>query len=164
MSYPEKFDTSNLDKEQQTVLAEFYLRRKLFDNYLTENKIELYTCPGCSYPTLSERGGYEICRVCNWEDDGQDDKEADEIWGGPNYELSLTENRLNIGKQLKKIAEEVGGRIDTNPAIVLISLSRHNRKISELLKAVPGDADLNHPVFKDYKEKGHELLRQLVTT
>ncbi len=164
MSYPEKFDTSNLDKDQLSILADFYQRRKLFDNYLTEENIELHTCPGCSYPTLTERGGYEICNVCNWEDDNQDDKEADEVWGGPNYELSLTENRLNIGKQLAKIAEEIGGWINNEPKVVLNILSRHDKKVSELLKAIPDDADLNHPIFKDYKEKGEELLRQLVTT
>lgn len=164
MSYPEKFDTSNLDKVKLSILADFYYRRKLFDNYLTEKNIELHTCPGCGYPTLTERGGYEICIVCNWEDENQDDKDADEIWGGPNYELSLTENRLNIGGQLAKIAEEIGGRINNEPPEVLTILSRQGEKISELFKAVPDDADLNHPIFKDYKEMGKELLRLLVTT
>ena len=164
MSYPEKFDTSNLDKDQLSFLADFTQRRKLFDTYLTEKSIALYTCPGCSYPTLTERGGYEICIVCNWEDDNQDDKETDEIWGGPNYKLSLTENRLNIGKQLAKIAEEIGGRIINEPNVVLTILSRHDKKVSELFNIVPEDADLNHPIFKDYKEKGKELLRQLVTS
>lgn len=162
MSYPEKFDTSNLDKEQQSILADFYERRKLFDNYLNENNINLHTCPGCGYPTLTERGSYEICSVCNWEDDNQDDKDADEIWGGPNSDLSLTENRLNIGKQLREIAEQTGGRINTNPAIVLNILSQHNDKIDLLLKTVPGDADINDPVFQQYKQEGQELLRQLV--
>jgi len=163
MSYPEKFDTSNLDKHQQLILSDFHQRRNLFDKYLTEKQIELYTCPGCGYPTLTERGGYEICCVCNWEDDNQDDKEADEIWGGPNYELSLTENRLNIGEQLATIAAAIGGRINDDPLIVLSILSKHDTKVSELFKAVPDDADLNHPIFKEYKEKGQELLRQLVT-
>jgi hypothetical protein len=164
MSYPEKFDTSNLDKNQMSILADFHQRRNLFDKYLTEKKIELNTCPGCGYPTLTERGGYEICCVCNWEDDNQDDKEADEIWGGPNYELSLTENRLNIGEQLVKNAEEIGGRINIEPSVVLTILSRHNKKVSKLFEALPEDADLNHPIVKDYKEKGQELLKQLVTT
>lgn len=163
MSYPEKFDTSDLSEEQQSILADFYERRKLFDNYLFENHIDLHTCPGCGYPTLTERGGYEICSVCNWEDDNQDDKEADEIRGGPNSNLSLTENRLNIGKELKEIAEQTAGRINTNPAMVLNILSRHDAKIDLLLKTVPGDADIHHPVFQQYKQEGQELLKQLVT-
>lgn len=164
MSYPEKFDTSNLDKHQKSILSDFHQRRNLFDKYLIEKQIELHTCPGCGYPTLTERGGYEICCVCNWEDDNQDDKEADEIWGGPNYEFSLTENRLNIGEQLATIAAAIGGRINDDPLIVLSILSDHDTKVSKLFKAVPDNADLNHSIFKEYKEKGQELLRQLVTT
>ncbi|WTX00570.1 CPCC family cysteine-rich protein [Streptomycetaceae bacterium NBC_01309] len=36
---------------------------------------------------------YEICPECGWEDDGQDDSTADEVWGGPNGRLSLTQAR-----------------------------------------------------------------------
>jgi len=39
--------------------------------------------------------GYEICPVCFWEDDGQDDLHADAVWGGPNKDLSLTVAREN---------------------------------------------------------------------
>jgi hypothetical protein len=49
---------------------------------------------------LSGRGHNEICEVCFWEDDGQDDHDADMVRGGPNNILSLTEARtnfLNIG-------------------------------------------------------------------
>ena len=35
-----------------------------------------YRCPCCHYKTLEERGGYNICPVCFWEDDGQDDEDA----------------------------------------------------------------------------------------
>jgi hypothetical protein len=45
--------------------------------------------------TLRDRGGYDICPVCFWEDDGQDDPHADEVWGGPNGNLSLTAARRN---------------------------------------------------------------------
>jgi hypothetical protein len=41
--------------------------------------------------TLNERGGWEICAVCFWEDDGQDDHDADNVRGGPNGALSLTQ-------------------------------------------------------------------------
>ena len=59
-----------------------------------------YTCPCCGYPTLSERGGYEICRLCDWEDDGQDDPDADKVYGGPNKGYSLTAARENFRKHL----------------------------------------------------------------
>lgn len=53
-------------------------------------------CPCCGYLTLTEAVAYEICPVCCWEDDGQDDPRADEVWGGPNGRLSLTAARENF--------------------------------------------------------------------
>jgi hypothetical protein len=53
-------------------------------------------CPCCGYRTLSKRGDDQICQVCYWHDDGQDDSKADEVWGGPNKSLSLTQARANF--------------------------------------------------------------------
>lgn len=53
-----------------------------------------FNCPCCGYPTLEERQGWEICCLCNWEDDPH----ADEVWGGPNQDYSLTEARENFKK------------------------------------------------------------------
>ena len=50
-------------------------------------------CPCCGEPALAERAAFEICPVCGWEDDGQDDRDADTVRGGPNGDLSLTEAR-----------------------------------------------------------------------
>jgi Cysteine-rich CPCC len=52
-------------------------------------------CPCCSHRTLAARGRFEICPVCSWEDDGQDDADADDVRGGPNGYLSLTLARTN---------------------------------------------------------------------
>lgn len=54
-----------------------------------------YRCPCCHFLTLSERHEWEICPVCFWNDDGQDDEDADKVYGGPNHDLSLTEARQN---------------------------------------------------------------------
>ena len=62
-----------------------------------------YLCPCCGFLTLPERGGYDICPVCFWEDDGQDDHDADEVRGGPNYTLSLTETRANYAGRLQGV-------------------------------------------------------------
>jgi hypothetical protein len=59
---------------------------------------EPYACPCCGYLTLDTRGNYEICNVCFWEDDGQDDHDADVVRGGPNGPLSLTQARLNYAE------------------------------------------------------------------
>jgi hypothetical protein len=57
-------------------------------------------CPCCGFPTLEERGNFEICELCHWEDDGQDAPFADEVWGGPNGDYSLTEARKNFKENL----------------------------------------------------------------
>lgn len=54
-----------------------------------------YRCPCCHNRTLHERGGDDICPVCFWEDDGQDEHDADTVRGGPNGALSLAAARLN---------------------------------------------------------------------
>ncbi|MCC7137573.1 MAG: hypothetical protein IT460_03995 [Planctomycetes bacterium] len=54
-----------------------------------------YTCPCCGYPTLADRGGYDICDLCWWEDDGQDDHDATVVRGGPNKHYSLAAARAN---------------------------------------------------------------------
>ncbi len=53
-------------------------------------------CPCCGYRTLSSLGADQICQVCFWHDDGQSDETADEIWGGPNKDLSLNQARENF--------------------------------------------------------------------
>jgi len=69
------------------------------------------TCPACGYPTIAERAVYEICSLCAWEDDGQDDAAhrpaegveqcaPDEVVGGPNHDYSLTEARRNFAINL----------------------------------------------------------------
>jgi hypothetical protein len=55
-----------------------------------------FACPCYHFLTLGSRGGFDICQVCFWEDDGQDDHDADRVRGGPNGVLSLTEARANF--------------------------------------------------------------------
>jgi hypothetical protein len=55
----------------------------------------LCACPCCGYATLPSRGDDEICPICFWEDDGQDDEDADDERGGPNR-ISLTAARINF--------------------------------------------------------------------
>ncbi|WP_408636588.1 CPCC family cysteine-rich protein [Novosphingobium aquimarinum] len=55
----------------------------------------LHQCPCCYNRTLNERGSFEICPVCFWEDDGQDNHDAEVVRGGPNGGLSFTVARSN---------------------------------------------------------------------
>lgn len=52
------------------------------------------TCPACGYPSIQERTSWKLCPICWWEDDGQDEEHADEVWGGPNGDWSLTGYRI----------------------------------------------------------------------
>ncbi|MFD1395619.1 CPCC family cysteine-rich protein [Kroppenstedtia eburnea] len=49
----------------------------------------LFACPCCMYRTLTERGQYDICPVCFWEDDGNDKLGH---YSGPNH-MTLAEGR-----------------------------------------------------------------------
>lgn len=81
--------------ERRKQWFESYVSRLETDGVWRPTSDRLYPCPCCASLTLGERGGYEICPVCFWEDDGQDDPHADEVWGGPNGRLSLTSAREN---------------------------------------------------------------------
>lgn len=72
----------------------FEERRRWFDEHVSR-----LTCPCCGYPTLDERGADDICLICWWEDDGQDDPDADRV-GGPNQGYSLAHARRNLEEHL----------------------------------------------------------------
>ena len=59
-----------------------------------DHNTERFPCPCCEYLTLDERGQYDICPVCFWEDDPiqADDEDYD---GGANR-LSLRQARVNV--------------------------------------------------------------------
>ena len=77
------------------VLNSFLMKQlsKLGRNETVDGDVEqLYACPCCSYRSLQERGAYDICPVCFWEDDGT--AELDRI-SGSNH-MTLHEARLNF--------------------------------------------------------------------
>jgi hypothetical protein len=55
-----------------------------------------YPCRCCRHNTLTMRGQFDICPLCSWEDDGPDNHDAEEVRGGPNGILSLSEARQNF--------------------------------------------------------------------
>jgi hypothetical protein len=52
-----------------------------------------YRCPCCGYKTLDAPGALQLCPVCWWEDDGQEDRDASEVRLTVNGQLSLNEAR-----------------------------------------------------------------------
>lgn len=61
----------------------------------SEEAAKTYRCPCCRSRTLHGRAQDEICPVCFWHDDGQDDHDTEEVRGGPNRGLSLAQARRN---------------------------------------------------------------------
>jgi uncharacterized Zn finger protein (UPF0148 family) len=163
-TYPRKFNTSNLVEDDRKIMDDFYARRKIFDKYIQENNLKIFTCPSCGYPTLGERGGYEICSICDWEDDNQDDPKADEIWGGPNSNLSLTESRLQIGKVLNELAERLGGTINLDPTQALKILKARDEEVEAFRKEkITMTTDIDNPVWKEYAQLKKDTLIKLIT-
>jgi len=99
-------------------------------------------CPCCGFLTLPrEMPDYEVCILCNWEDDGQNDQDADQVNGGPNGSYSLTEARLNFKKYLVMYSPDNDTRIGSSdwPEEIaikksLIKLFEDNRMTSEKCK------------------------------
>jgi len=54
-----------------------------------------YCCPCCGYPTVSEPPSYEICALCNWEDDDCDPS-------GANGDYTLVQASENFRRYLTK--------------------------------------------------------------
>lgn len=71
-----KVIADELSEETNLKLIEMYLnftgkRIEIIDKEVKVSE-EFYQCPCCHNKTLSERGQYYICPVCDWEDDGID--------------------------------------------------------------------------------------------
>ena len=54
-----------------------------------------YRCPCCGYKTLEAPGALQLCPVCWWEDDDQEDEDASEVRLTVNGQLSLNQARSN---------------------------------------------------------------------
>jgi len=63
---------------------------------VTGEPASMIPCPCCGRCTLEGQEGFDICMVCGWEDDGQDNTDANQIFGGPNQGISLTRGRINF--------------------------------------------------------------------
>lgn len=155
----------------EEILTAFFVRRAHYEAYLQGNGIHLYTCPGCGFPTLSERGEFYICNICMWEDDGQDDNVnsiLDELLpaginvSGPNGALTLTENRINIGRILESNAALIDGQVDLDVARVLRTIVFYRQRREEIESRMTGDEQLYDHIWIEWKEVKKDLQMALV--
>lgn len=61
-----------------------------------------FQCPCCGFYTLPQRGKWDICKVCFWEDDSENDEfdspASDQVHGANGVSLREgRENFLNFG-------------------------------------------------------------------
>ncbi len=139
-------------------------RRDYFNRYLSKlegadrrNDIKglANTCPSCGYPTLNERCAWHICSICFWEDDGQDDKDADKVCGGPNSDYSLTQHRSEWEKNLneiKKMNSEVGKHLRRIDELINLDNKSDILEILDLVKNI-SDWFLNERLSKGKNAK-----------
>lgn len=99
--------------EEAALLAAFSRRRAAFEADLAASNIlhHRHTCPACGFPTLGERGGYALCVVCLWEDDGE---RSDPNLVSPPNPSSLTTARLHASEMLQQFEQShaIDGTID----------------------------------------------------
>ena len=112
----------------------------------------LFRCPCCGFRTLSERSSWEICNVCWWEDDGQDDPNADEVWGGPNARYSLSVARTNFFSHQHMYDQRKGISVVEQPSPERSSLLEYVRSV------LSGQEDLDDGKL----QKGSTLIEQPV--
>jgi len=159
---------SEPDKE---LLTDFLKRRAVFDTYIANKNLKIYTCPGCGYPTNKTKAEYDICVLCDWEDDGTDDKVKSLFYdflstnkiSGPNR-ISPTENRLKISKVLFELANKSNGQLTENPKQVLAIIQKAKKCLKQVYKSIPSTATQSHIGWEEARNVKQDLLKELITT
>ncbi|WP_035232683.1 CPCC family cysteine-rich protein [Alcanivorax nanhaiticus] len=101
-------------------------------------------CPCCGYPTLERRDAYEICHLCIWEDDGEDDANTQGWGGGPNGAYSLTEARANVVAFGTMYHPENNTTVTGNDSAEIVALKQELIGLYEALPSVGEDGLVAH--------------------
>jgi len=94
-----------------------------------ENKKDrpLYPCPCCSSLTLYERGAYEMCVVCGWEDDLV--QSNDPAYSGGANSNSLSEAQANwrtgFEQLMRESVQELGALISDRDRVGMVGHLDH---------------------------------------
>lgn len=114
-----------------------------------------YSCPCCRCFTLMGRGRFEVCPVCYWEDDDQDDHDAEVVRGGPNADLSLSAARENFARE-QVVSPEFKDSVRAPLPHERHAASERSKPIGlrELLEAyIESLRPQVHPIMTDHLEK-----------
>ncbi|MEQ1734270.1 MAG: CPCC family cysteine-rich protein [Bacteroidia bacterium] len=160
---PNKIDITVLSVTDNELLNTVALRRITLNAYIAQHTIPACTCPSCGFATLTHRGHYELCDVCDWEDDNQDDATAHEVWGGPNSNLSLTESRILISKELAMLAHTLNGVIMSNPVAIFTVLNNHKTRMINFKAAnKTQNNDMGSPYWEAFKQEQQKVKTDLI--
>ncbi|MGB2247580.1 MAG: CPCC family cysteine-rich protein [Alcanivorax sediminis] len=106
--------------------------------------LERVPCPCCGYPTLERRDHYEICCLCIWEDDGEDDADTQGWGGGPNGAYSLTEARANFVAFGTMYHPDNNTTVTGNDSAEITALKQELIRLYEALPSVGEDGLVAH--------------------
>lgn len=82
------------------VVKDFKKRRAFFKQYLQLYHVQKYVCESCGFPVLDDKGVYDVCIICNWEDNGYNDEQAEDPNHSCTEKLTLTAYRIQIAKEI----------------------------------------------------------------
>jgi hypothetical protein len=94
--------------------------------------------------------------LCFWEDDGQDDLDADEVKGGPNYDYSLLEARNNFSKYMCQYRPDDAVPFSQETTGNVIAVKREMLSTFEEIRTRPGASRLRE-LWK-LIDSGHDRL------
>jgi hypothetical protein len=152
---PPVFDTLKLSGNDKEVIREIIDRRVVFEKFITDNNIERNVCPCCGFPSLVQRYTGEICILCNWADDGQDDATANEMreFHG---DISLTQGRMKTGKWIKHMEDSLKGKLLNDPDALVKIFNQADKEMIDLNDSQPGPTsesqewiDIRYRLLKD---------------
>lgn len=125
---------------------------------------ERFKCPCCGYPTLDEQGGYDICLICDWEDDGQNDSNADRVLGGPNGEYSLTQARSNFKQFFIMYSPEEDKRTASEDTLEEINTKKELCKVYDKLMINDNESETENidTEIGNLEEKLYEITREKI--
>lgn len=125
---------------------------------------ERFKCPCCGYPTLDDQGLYDICLICNWEDDGQNDSNADRVLGGPNGKYSLTQARSNFKQFFIMYSPEEDKRITGEDTLEEINTKKELCKVYGKLMITNNESEIENvdTEIRNLEEKLYEITREKI--
>lgn len=135
-----------------------------------EHKHNRDKCPCCGYLTLPKKmhpdmPEWQIGILCHWEDDGQDDRDANRVLGGPNGRYSLTEARTNFKKYLVMYSPDNDTRIIPGDWLEEIATKKSLIALFEEINQTLDEDKINvlwEEVFKTENELDN-LLKQKIS-